>query len=406
MRKKTTLTLGSARFSWLRDPEFSPPGNGGDTEACLTHELSAPRIGELKMLLEIFLTNTISTIGAAAGLVRLISPDGLSLPIISSAGFSSELQADAENFYGLDCEANDIANLNKTIQVSDIGTCGSRQNCQHTNCTFRSLITTPLESTHTPGTPLGILTLFFNTTPDSKTLDTVASFADLMSAAVEHSYANREAQRIERLAARLAIANDIHDSLAQTLTYARMRISLLLEATRTDNKLMSTRYAGDLDDALEMAQKSARELVSNFRCEMNHGGLSIALHELAREFRKRNDIVLEYHNQLVDLELPLEHEIQTYYIVHEALNNIARHSGATHARLFVDAHFGYYVFTIEDNGIGASTFSPVEGHYGMMIMRERAQKIGGTIKVESHQGQGTQVQLFFPEPSKDWRATQ
>ncbi|MDO8207989.1 MAG: ATP-binding protein [Gallionella sp.] len=410
MRKKTIpirSDVVSSEFSWIRDPEFTPPGKDGGAEVCLTHEFSAPRIGELKTLLEIFLTNTINTVGASAGLVRLISSDGLSLPIISSAGFSSELQEEAEGFTGLDCEANDIANLGKTIHTSDISTCTWRQSCRHTDCSFQSLITTPLESSNTPGSPLGILTLFFNTTHEAANLsiNTVAAFAEMMSAAVEHSYVNREAQRIERLAARLAIANDIHDSLAQTLTYARMRVSLLLEATRHGNKLMSTKYAIDVDEALEIAQKSARELVTNFRCEMNHGGLSAALHDLTTEFSKRNKIVLEYHNRLVDLDLPLEHEIQTYYVVHEALNNIARHSGATHARLFVDAHFGYYVITVEDNGIGASTFSPVEGHYGMMIMRERAHKIGGTIKVESAAGQGTQVQLFFPEPSMDWRAT-
>jgi len=115
--------------------------------------------------------------------------------------------------------------------------------------------------------------------------------------------------------------------------------------------------------------------------------------------------VLEYHNRLVGLELPLEYEIQTYYIVREALNNIGRHSGATHARLFVDTDFGYYVFTIEDNGSGAHTFTPVEGHYGMMIMRERAHRIGGEIRVDSTSGLGTRVQLFFPEPSPDWRTT-
>jgi two-component system nitrate/nitrite sensor histidine kinase NarX len=93
-----------------------------------------------------------------------------------------------------------------------------------------------------------------------------------------------------------------------------------------------------------------------------------------------------------------------YNIVHEALNNIARHSGATHARLFVDASFGYHVFTVEDNGVGANTFTPVEGHYGMLIMRERARRIGGEIRVESAAGLGTRVQLFFPEPSFDWRA--
>jgi two-component system nitrate/nitrite sensor histidine kinase NarX len=98
----------------------------------------------------------------------------------------------------------------------------------------------------------------------------------------------------------------------------------------------------------------------------------------------------------------LEYEIQIFHIIREALTNISRHSGATHARLFVDAKFGYLVFTIEDNGIGARAFSPLEGHYGMTIMRERAQRIGGRIKVESAEGLGTQIQLYFPEPTSEW----
>jgi len=54
--------------------------------------------------------------------------------------------------------------------------------------------------------------------------------------------------------------------------------------------------------------------------------------------------------------------------------------------------------------VGAHTFAPVEGHFGMMIMRERAQRIGGKISVESAIGLGTKVQLSFPEPSSDWRS--
>ena len=166
---------------------------------------------------------------------------------------------------------------------------------------------------------------------------------------------------------------------------------------------IATKYLRDLDEVLESGQKSARRLISDFRSEMNVGGLLVALNEITAEFREHNDIYLDYHNRLVDLELPLEHEIQVFHIVREALTNIARHSGATHARLFVDSNFGYFVFTIEDNGSGTRAFSPLEGHYGMMIMRERAQRIGGKIKVESAEGLGTQVQLFFPEPSSDWR---
>jgi two-component system nitrate/nitrite sensor histidine kinase NarX len=338
--------------------------------------------------------------------VRLLSRDGRTLQIIGSAALSSELKDEAESFVELDCEASDIATLGRVVHASDISSCASRQHCPYASCHFQSLVAAPLESPNQPGVPLGILTVFFDAPREAArhVMNTVAAFAEMMGAAIEFTRINREAHRTEMLAERRAIANDIHDSLAQSLTYARMRVSLLLEAIRSGNELMATKYARDIEEALAGSQKSARDLIADFRSELNPGGLVAALGDLAAQFRERTSIVLEIHNRLVDLDLPVEHEVQVYHIVQEALNNIARHSGATHARLFVDAGFGYHFFTVEDNGVGANTFTPVEGHYGMLIMRERAHRIGGEIKVESAPGRGTRVQLFFPEPSFDWRA--
>lgn len=407
MQNKTIpiFEVGHSGFAWVREPSFTPPGNDGGVAACLAQQLSTPRAGELNTLLKTFLESLIGTVNATAGVLRLRSPDGQTLQIISSAGLSGELQAEAESFVELNCEVSDNATFGHVVHASDISTCNSRENCCYTNCRFQSLIAAPLEAPSSPSAPLGILTVFFDVPREaaSQVMNTIAAFAEVMSATIEHTRANREARRIELLAERQVIANDIHDSLAQTLTYSRMRVSLLLEAIRTGNELMAAKYARDLDEALEIGQKSARGLIADFRCEMNQGGLLAALNDLTAQFRERNNIVLEYHNRLVDLELPLEHEIQVYHIVRESLTNIARHSGASHARLFVDAAFGYYIFTIEDNGGGASTFTPVEGHYGMMIMRERAHRIGGKITTESSVGLGTQVQLFFPEPTLGWR---
>lgn len=390
----------------MRDPDFTLPGKDGGVAVCLTHEFAAPRAGELRTLLESFLETIIGTVNATAGVVRLLSPDGHTLQIISSVGLSTELQEEAESFVELDCEVGDNTTLGHVVHSTDVSGCNSRQNCRYASCRFQSLVAAPLEGPDTPGAPLGILTIFFDVPREaaSQSMNIIAAFAEVIGAAIEHTRLNREASRMERLAARQEIANDIHDSLAQTLTYARMRVSLLLEAIRTGNEVMAAKYARDVDEALEIGQKTTRELIADFRCELDPGGLLPALQEITRQFGERNDIALEYHNRLVDLELPLEHEIQVFHIVREALTNIARHSGASHARLFVDNCCGYYVFTIEDNGSGASTFTPVEGHYGMLIMRERAQRIGGEIKVESSVGLGTRVQLFFPEPTLDWRA--
>jgi len=393
-------------FSWVRDPEFVPPGEDGGVEKCLSHEVSSPRAGQLKGLMIVFLDSIIGTTHATAGVVRLLSPDGHTLQIIGSAALSAELKEEAENFVELECEANDMATLGRVVHASDISSCASRQHCPYASCRFKSLVAAPLESPNQPGVPLGILTLFFDAPRElaSRVMNAVAAFAEMMGAAIEYTYINRESHRAERLAARRQMANDIHDSLAQALTFARMRTSLLLDAIRTGNELMATKYARDVDEALESSQKSARELIADFRFELNPGGLLAALNDLVSKFREGNRIALEFQNRLVDLALPIEHEIQVYNIVREALTNIAWHSGATHARLFVDATAGYYVFTVEDNGVGAHTFAPVEGHYGMLIMRERARRIGGEIRAESARGLGTRVQLFFLEPESDWRA--
>ena len=250
-----------------------------------------------------------------------------------------------------------------------------------------------------------MITLFFSEPqePFENISKTVLSFADLLGTLAEHNKLNREAKRAELIAERQSIANEIHDSLAQSLVYIRMRTNLLIESIRTCNELMAAKYAQDIDDALASSQKTVRELITDFRCSVDPAGLLHALQSLAEEFRHRNDIELEYINRVAHLELPLEYEIQVSHIVQEALANIATHSGATHARLVVDLSGNYYVFTIEDNGSGGCTFTPVEGHYGMKIMRERAQRIGGEIKVESTEGFGTRVQLFFPKPQSDWR---
>ncbi len=408
MQRKIIPILESTpdSFSWVREPNFTPPGNDGGVEACVSQSFAASRAGELRALLESFLESIIANVHATAGVVRLLSPDGNTLEIISSSGLSADLQEEAESISELGCEVNDIATLGDTTHASDISACNFRPGCRHSNCLFLSLIAVPLLLSSAESR-LGVLTVFFDMQESAARIHTrsIEAFAQMMSSAIEHTRLNRELRRNERLVARQVIANDIHDSIAQSLIFSRTRVSLLREAILGNDTEMSIKFARDLDDALEGTQKSVRKFITDFRSEMNAGGLLAAFNDITSQFMAQNDIILEYHNRLVDLELPLEYEIQTYHVVREALTNISRHSGATHARLFVDKNFGYYVFTVEDNGRGAGTFSPVEGHYGVMIMRERAQRIGGTLKVESASGLGTQVQLYFPEPSSDWRAS-
>jgi two-component system nitrate/nitrite sensor histidine kinase NarX len=241
------------------------------------------------------------------------------------------------------------------------------------------------------------MTLFFSKKKDvsESTKRTLKSYAELIRIGLKNIWQHEDAHQISLLAERQSIANEIHDSLAQTLYFAKMRTSLLLDAMKTDNDLLAYKCAQDIDEALEGSQKTVRELVTHFRCQMDPKGLKYALEKLVRDFTARTNIALEYHNQIDNLVLPLEYELQVFLIVRESLVNIATHSGATKATLTVDFSDNQYQFSIDDNGGGVGDAAPSEGHYGLEIMHERALRIGGVVKVESLQGLGTRVQLIF-----------
>jgi two-component system nitrate/nitrite sensor histidine kinase NarX len=393
-----------AVFLWADDFHFTPPENGEDIATGESLELAASRAGDFKPVVEKLLETLISNVNATSGVARILPTHGQTHQLFSSVGLPAELLKLGSELE-LNCEISCKASIGRGIYTTNLSACKKRRDCRNVDCQIKSLITAPIESRIPSSKPIGMITLFFSEPqgPFENISKTVLSFTDLLSTLVEHNRSTREAKRSELIAERQSIANEIHDSLAQSLAYTRIRTSLLLESIRTLNAGMISKYAHDIDDSLENSQKTVRELITDFRCSVDPSGLLHALQTIVDEFRHRNDIELEYINLVANLELPLEYEIQVSHIVQEALANIATHSGATHARLVVDLSDDYYVFTIDDNGSGGCTFTPIEGHYGMRIMRERAQRIGGEIKVESTESVGTRVRLFFPEPMSDWR---
>ncbi len=394
----------NADFLWADDFHFTPPENGTDIAKSETLELAAFRTGDFKPVVEKLLETLISNVNATSGVARILPAHGQTHQLFSSVGLPAELLKLGSELE-LNCETSCKASIGQDIYTTDLSACEKRPNCRNVGCQIKSLITAPIQSRIPSKKPIGMITLFFSEPqgPFENISRTVFSFADLLSTLVEYNRSTRESKRSELIAERQSIANEIHDSLAQSLAYTRIRTSLLFESIRAVNTSMIIKYAHDIDDSLESSQKTVRELITDFRCSVDPSGLLHALQTIAEEFRHRNDIELEYINLVANLELPLEYEIQVSHIVQEALANIATHSGATHARLVVDLSDNYYAFTIDDNGSGGCAFTPIEGHYGMRIMRERALRIGGEIKVESAEGIGTRVRLFFPEPMSDWR---
>lgn len=371
------------------------PESGNDSSVS-----AASKSSEAVALLEGFLTTIIAAVDASAGIVRILSPDGFQLRSIGCTGLPDEV-CKSESVVDAGCGVCGKSASSGAVESSDADFCMSRYGAAFFAEACKFVLAVPLGNLDNEDDPAGVLTLFFaaeqNITDERER--TLKSYAALMQIALKNIWQNEDSYQLNLLAERQSIANEIHDSLAQTLYYAKIRASLLLDAMKSDNDLLAYKCAQDIDEALESSQKTVRELVTHFRCQMDPKGLKYALQKLVKDFIARTGITLEYVNQLEDINLPLEYELQIFLIIRESLVNIATHSGASIARLTITCIEGQYQFAVEDNGGGVGDSAPPEGHYGLEIMRERALRIGGTVGVESLEGLGTRVQLIFSAPA-------
>lgn len=238
----------------------------------------------------------------------------------------------------------------------------------------------------------------------------VEAAADLMAATLGQDRLARETLQASLFSERQMMANEVHDSLAQGLTYMRMRMSLLRDAVRQGDPVRAFKYWSDVDISLTNAHRRLRELVTYFRSRMDPQGLLHALEEMSENFLDRTGVALEFENTAPGLHLPVAREVQVFHIVQEALANVCKHANARRARLSLAPTDGGYEIRIEDDGVGMAADTAAgdrgeTGHYGIAIMRERSQRLGGELTLDSAPGAGTRVRLYFPavEPQSESR---
>jgi two-component system nitrate/nitrite sensor histidine kinase NarX len=224
---------------------------------------------------------------------------------------------------------------------------------------------------------------------------------DPLADALEAARRAREQLATGLVNERRMMANEVHDSLAQGLTYMRMRMSLLRDAIRQGDEGRALRYWGDVDSSLTNAHRRLRELITYFRTRMDSRGLVHVLAEMSESFFDRTGVALEFANHVPDLQLPVGREVQVFHIVQEGLANVCKHADARRARLSLERKGDGYEIVIEDDGVGmvadpTSGEHGRAGHYGIAIMRERAHRLGGELTLHGAPGAGTRVRLYFP----------
>jgi len=219
----------------------------------------------------------------------------------------------------------------------------------------------------------------------------------LLTMVIGYQGRDQEGRRIALLEERAAIARELHDSLAQSLSFMKIQIARLQSSSgQSDAANQSVAVIAELREGLDNAYRELRELLATFRVHMDVRGLGFAIQSAIDEFSQRSSLSIALDNRLINCRLTVNEEFHILHVVREALSNIVRHSGASNVSIaLVYQSNGTVMVTIDDDGVGYKPTSDGQDHYGQAIMKERAYSLGGDIEVMPRRNGGTRVRLVF-----------
>ncbi len=260
---------------------------------------------------------------------------------------------------------------------------------------------------------LGVYNLFIHKEKlkNNAHLETMlAGIARHMCMGIENARLNEQALQKSIMEERIRIAHELHDSLAQSMASIRFQVRVLDQTLHAGDEEATWQEMERVEHSLDIANRELRELISHFRAPRDERNILLAIEELVERFRQDTGLHVFVQKDWHKVSLPKEVEIQIYRILQEALSNVKKHSRAKTVRLLL-RHDGRGRFhaLVEDDGIGIR-FRDIDDlgeHFGVKVMRERAQKIGGDLRIEGEPDEGTQVTLDFTwtnAPRTDIRA--
>ena len=196
---------------------------------------------------------------------------------------------------------------------------------------------------------------------------------------------------------RSVIARELHDSLAQALSYMKIQVSLLQPVLADPAcNAQAAPILADLREGINAAYRQLRELLVSFRLGLS-ADLPTLIQDAVREYGTRGGVDIALDVELGHCLLSPNQEVHVLQIVREALSNMVRHARACTARVSLRGEAdGAVCLAVEDDGSGIGA-PPADSynHHGLAIMRERARSMGGEIEIAPMDEHGTRVCVRF-----------
>ena len=248
---------------------------------------------------------------------------------------------------------------------------------------------------------LGCYQLFVSsdTDLDEDARDLLISVGQHLGVAVEQSRLDQDAGKLMMVEERARLANELHDSLAQTLASLRFQVRVLDETLHQDEEQVIWEELEKLESKVEEANHELRSLIAQFRAPLQSQEVVFSVEKLIRKFRQDTGVTVFFQNEWQDDSLTADMRTDVIRIIQEALANIKKHADANTVRVLIRHQNNRYRIMVEDDGVGFDDTEVVAGmpgeHIGRQIMMERARRLGGDLKLDSERGEGTLVSLEF-----------
>jgi signal transduction histidine kinase len=222
----------------------------------------------------------------------------------------------------------------------------------------------------------------------------IGEFTELVATAIANAQAHAEltASRARIVATadqtRRRIERDLHDGAQQRLVSLALRLRTAAAAIPPELAEVHQDLTGvgaELDEVLDDLRELSRGIHPAI---LSEGGLGPALRTLARRSPVPVQLQLETQGRL-----PERVEVTAYYVVAEALTNVAKHANASAVRVEVDTDDGLVRLGVRDDGVGGA--DPDRGS-GLVGLKDRVEATGGTLHVQSSPGQGTSLVVELP----------
>lgn len=343
------------------------------------------------------------SLGAQGGVVRLTSPQTGTLPILIHAGVSEQFTQAKTCLTLGKCFCGTAAQQGASIS------CDVRQHVIHPllpHCQqegFQGISAIPIRS-HTQ--VLGIFNLFFHTPrvfnpAEMRLLETIGQH---LGVAIENQQWVLRAREMAVSEERNLIAQELHDSIAQSLAFLNMQVQMLADALKRGHQADIADGLAQIREGVQESYDDVRELLVHFRTRVEHADLATAIRSALEKFEGQTGIRTIFQQQGDGTPLAPESVLQLLHIIQEALSNVRKHAHATHVTVQMQCDTACQI-RIRDNGCGfdpeAELSKPDDQHIGLRIMKERAHRIGAQLIFTASFGAGTQVELVLPKPLKD-----